>query len=378
MIPRSVAVSLVALVAAAALRAQSPGTLRFVSPPPESYLAGPVTLTVGYDGEGGAGAIVDVTFFADGRQICVAPGAQMRCEWDAGSTIAAHALRAVARLKSGGRVVANVRTITPGFAQSVAVDIVQMNAVVTSGGRFVNGLTREAFRLLDDKEERPIASLTPAGAPMELVLALDVSGSMQEALPDVQRAARAFLKALGDGHQVTIIAFNDSVFTLAPRDSTMEARFQAIEKLSAWGGTALYDVIAKSIETLSRRGGRKAIVVFSDGEDRSSQVTFDDVRRLVDENDATLFLIGLGRAAQQKELREQLETVVEASGGMALFEDDPDDLARPFAEIVETLSSQYTLGFEPRRDGKYHELTLQVPGRNVRIRARKGYIAPAP
>jgi VWFA-related protein len=378
MSPRPLMVCLVALVAAAALRAQSPGTLRFISPPPDSYLSGPVLLTVGYDGEGGPGAILDVTFFADGRQICVATGAQMRCEWDAGRTIAEHTLRAVARLRSGGRVVANVRTITPGFAQSVSVDIVQMNAVVTSGGRFVKGLTRDAFRLLDDKEERPIASLTPAGAPMELVLALDVSGSMQEALPDVQRAARVFLKALGAGHQVNIIAFNDSVFTLAPRESTLEARFQALDKLSAWGGTALYDVIAQSIDALSRRGGRKAIVIFSDGEDRTSQVTLDDVRRLVDENDASIFLIGLGRALQQKPLRDKLEPVVEASGGMALFADDPDDLAKSFAEIVETLASQYTVGFEPRRDGKYHELTLQVPGRGLRVRARKGYVAPAP
>jgi VWFA-related protein len=194
----------------------------------------------------------------------------------------------------------------------------------------------------------------------------------------VQRGARVFLKALGDGHQVTIIAFNDSVFTLAPRESTLEARFQALDKLSAWGGTALYDVIAKSIDALSRRGGRKAVVIFSDGEDRTSQITLEDLRRLVDENDASIFLVGLGRALQQKQVRDKLEPVVDASGGMALFADDSDDLAKSFAEIVETLASQYTVGFEPRRDGKYHELTLQVPGRSLRVRARKGYIAPAP
>lgn len=368
-----------ALLTAVALQAQqAPGTLRFISPPADSYLAGPVLLRVGYDGEGGGSAIVDVTFFADGEQICVAAGAAMQCEWDAGRDVTAHALRAVARLKSGGRVIANIRTRALAFAQSVAVDIVQVNAVVTSGGRFVKGLTIEEFRLLDDKQPRPITSLAPEGAPMELVLALDVSGSMQDALPDVQRAARAFLTAVGDGHQVTIIAFNDSVFTLARREANIAARLQAIEKLSAWGGTALYDVIAQSIDVLSRRGGRKAVVIFSDGEDRNSRVTFADVRRLVDEQDATLFMIGLGEGAKRQEVREKLETLADASGGLALFSDDADELARPFAEIVETLANQYTLGFEPRRDGRYHELTVDVPGRGVRVRARKGYVAPQP
>ena len=115
--------------------------------------------------------------------------------------------------------------------------------------------------------------------------------------------------------------------------------------------------------------------IFSDGEDSHSRVTFADVRRLIDESDATVFTVGLGRGASQKDLREKLEELADASGGLALFADDPDKLTEPFAEIVETLSNQYTISFEPRRDGKYHELTVQVPGRDVRVRARRGYIA---
>ena len=123
---------------------------------------------------------------------------------------------------------------------------------------------------------------------------------------------------------------------------------------------------------------RKALVVFSDGEDRDSRVTFTDLRRLIDESDATVFTVGLGRGASQNDLRQKLGELADASGGLALFADDPDDLAAPFAAIVETLSNQYTLSFEPRRDGKYHELTVQVPGRDVRVRARRGYVAPSP
>jgi Ca-activated chloride channel family protein len=210
---------------------------------------------------------------------------------------------------------------------------------------------------------------------MEVLLALDVSASMKDVLSQVQTAARAFLKAIGEGHQVTIMAFNDSIFRVAGREVSVEARLQALDKLSAFGGTALYDVIAESLQQLNGRG-RKALVVFSDGDDRDSRLTFMDVRRLLDESDATVFAVGLGRGASQKELQDKLGELADASGGLALFADNPDKLAEPFAEIVETLANQYTLSFVPRRDGKYHELTVQVPGRDVRVRARRGYVAP--
>jgi Ca-activated chloride channel family protein len=372
---RFVCIVTAVLITAVLVRAQQPDSLRFTAPAPNSYVSGPLVLFVAFEGEGGSSAIQDVTFFADGRQIC-GPAFRLRCEWDAGRGVESHAFRAVARLKDGRRVIANLRTRAIAFAQSEFVDIVQANAVVKAGDRFIKGLTRESFRLLDDNQPRPITDLI-AGGPMQLLLALDVSSSMTETLADVRTAARGFLKAIGDGHQVTVVAFNDSTFTIAGPEMSMSERVQALEQLKAWGGTALYDTIALALQRLSARS-RKALVVFSDGEDRNSRVTFSDVRRLIDESDATVFTVGLGRGASQKDLRQKLGELADASGGLALFTDNPDDLAEPFAEIVETLSNQYTLSFEPRRDGKYHELTVQVPGREVRIRARRGYVAPSP
>jgi VWFA-related protein len=373
---RFVVAFLVSVAAVVTLRAQSTATLRFVFPPPGSYVSGPVVLKVAIEGEGGASAIDDVTFFADGKQICVAPGVRMQCEWEAGSTVEEHALRAVARLKTGGRIVANVRTKGVTFNETATVDIVQVNAVVTSGGRFVKGLTKEAFRLLDDKDERPILGFDNS-APLELVLAIDVSGSMKDALPDVQDAARAFLKGLGPADKVTVVAFNDSVFTLAPREATLDTRLQAIDKLTAWGGTAVYDVIVRLVGTLSRQAGRRALVVFTDGEDQSSQASVQDVARAISDSDTTFFAVGLGRGDRLRVIKANLEPLAEASGGLALFAEHSDKLLEPFSTIVSDLANQYTLGFEPRRDGKSHTLTGQVPGRDVRVRARRGYVAPA-
>jgi VWFA-related protein len=369
---------LLSLIADAELRAQTTQTLRFISPPAGAYITGPVLLKVGFDGDGGGSAIDEVTFFADGKQVCVVPGSRMECEWDAGPTVDEHALRAVARLRTGGRVVANVRTRAIAFAESTSVDIVQVNAVITDGGRFVKGLTKDAFRVLDDEEERPILGFDPNGAPLELVLALDVSGSMTEALPEVQNAARSFLKALGANDRVTLLAFNDSLFTLAPREADLNSRLRALDKLSAWGGTAVYDVIVRSVDQLSRRPGRRALVVFTDGEDQSSQASREDVVRAVSDSDATLFVVGLGRGEKLKAIRANLEPLADASGGLALFAERSEKLVEPFTEIVTDLANQYTLGFEPRHDGKSHSLIVQVPGRGFRVRARRAYVAPAP
>jgi Ca-activated chloride channel family protein len=367
---------LLSLLGVAQPRTQTVQTLRFISPPSGSYVTGPVLLKVGFDGEGGGSAIDDVTFFADGKQICVAPGSRMECEWDAGRTVEEHAFRAVARLRAGGRVIANIRTRAIAFAESASVDIVQVNAVVTDGGRFVKGLTKDAFRLLDDKEERPIVGFDPNGAPLELVLALDVSGSMKDALLDVQDAARSFLKALGPKDRVTVVAFNDGLFTLAPREADLQARLQALDKLSAWGGTAVYDVIIRSIDQLSKKAGRRAFVIFTDGEDQSSQASLEDVVRAVSDSDATVFAVGLGRGEKMKAIKANLGPLAEASGGLVLLAEHSDMLTETFTEIVADLANQYTLGFEPRRDGKSHSVTVQVPGRGVRVRARRGYVAP--
>ena len=88
----------------------------------DTYLSGQVLLRIVFVGEGGGSRVEDVTFFADGKQVCVTPGAKAECSWDAGNEVTSHALRAVARLKAGGRVVSAIRTKAIEYAESVSVD----------------------------------------------------------------------------------------------------------------------------------------------------------------------------------------------------------------------------------------------------------------
>ena len=366
----------VAVIVSARVRTQAEPTLRFVSPTADTYLSGPVMLKVAIEPPESEPQIADITFFADGRQVCVVPAHRPQCAWDAGPRVTEHAIRAVARLRGGGRVVANVRTKELGYTETVTVEIVQVNAVVTEGGRFVKGLRREQFRILEDGQPRPITGFQPAGTALELVVAIDVSGSMGIAMPDVKTAVRKFLAAIGPQDHVTLVAFNDNLFTLARRESDPAARVRAVERLSAWGGTALYDVLVRSLDMLPRQAGRRALVVFSDGDDQSSQASYEHVERLVRESDATVFMIALGRGAKIDALKDKMEQLAQASGGRALFVERSDRLDEPFAEIVEELSNQYMLAIDPRQDGKWHTLTVQVPNTRYRVRARQGYKAP--
>jgi Mg-chelatase subunit ChlD len=216
-------------------------------------VTGTVTLRAAFEGDGGPPAIESVVFSIDGEEVCVAPGAQLECTWDAGDTLAPRTVQAVARLRGGRKAVAVVRTRDVGYVDASFVDVVLVNAVVTAEGRFVTGLGRDAFRLREDGQAVELSSFEPAGAPLELVLALDMSGSMKEALADLKAAARTFLAALGARDQVTVLAFNDRIATAVSREVRGDDRVRAIDRLQASGSTALYDAIARGLRELDGR-----------------------------------------------------------------------------------------------------------------------------
>jgi hypothetical protein len=128
---------------------------------------------------------------------------------------------------------------------------------------------------------------------------------------------------------VTVAAFNDHMFTLTKRETSVAQRTRAIDRLSAWGGTALYDVIIRGVQQLARQPGRRVLVVFSDGDDRTSHATIHAVEQAVRANDATLFMVALGRGVKEAQLKSGIERLVDLSGGRALFVERSDQLDEP-------------------------------------------------
>lgn len=375
------ALAALATLTAAAHQA-APLQLQVISPVDGSYVSDRLMLEARLLPRERRAEIAEVAFYADGKLICRVTDVQLpRCEWDAGSVIKPHLIRVVATTIGGDRLVATSRTRAVDHSESVAVQVVQVNASVTDrDGRFVPGLTASQFRMREDGRPQKIEHFASEEAPLEIVVAMDISGSMEAALGDLKEAVRQFLVKLRPTDRVTLVAFNDDMFVLTRRETSPETRLKAIERLTAWGGTTLYDVIIRSLDLVSRQPGRRSLVVFSDGEDQSSQASFATVDRALKGSDATLFMVGLGRGRQESNLRETLEALAEPTGGRALFADRPSDLGKTFADLLNELTRQYLIGYESTnlaRDGGWRAIELDLPDTRYRVRARKGYFAPA-
>ncbi|HYB95259.1 MAG TPA: VWA domain-containing protein [Vicinamibacterales bacterium] len=360
----------------------SPLQLQIVSPPDGSYVSDRLTIEARILPRERRNEIADITFYADGKLICRSTNIQLpRCEWDAGALIKPHQIRVVATTTSGERIVATSRTRAVDFNESAEVRVVQVNAsVIDRDGKFVAGLLPKQFRVREDGKPQVIQHFAAEEAPLEIVVAMDISGSMGVAIDDLKVAVRQFLAKLRPSDAVTLVAFNQDMFVLTRRETSPEVRSKAIDRLTAWGGTTLYDVIIRSLDLLSRQPGRRSLVVFSDGEDQSSQASFAVVDRALKATDATLFMVGLGRGRQEANLRETLEALAEPTGGRALFADRPSELGRTFAELLNELTHQYLLGYESTntaRNGAWRKVEVDIPGTSYRVRARQGYFAPA-
>ena len=355
-------------------------TVTITSPEPDSYAAGTVTLRAVVSPGNRVKDIARAMFYVDGRLVCtVMEPTRLECPWEAGSQIKEHVIRAVVELHGGVRTVTSMRTKGLDLVEAVQVEVTQVTAVVTDRGRFIKGLPQAAFRLSEDGVAQKITHFSSEGSPLELVIAVDVSESMTQAMPQLKNSVKRFLSALSPKDQVTLTAFNDSMFTLARRDTSSEQRLRAVDRLAPWGGTALYDVIVRGLQQLSKQSGRRVLVVFSDGDDKTSHSTIQAVEQAVRASDATLFMVALGSGVRNASIKSSIERLVDMSGGRALFVERSDQLDAPFAEILEELSNQYLIGYESTntaRDGKWREIKLELPQHGYDVRARQGYNAP--
>lgn len=365
-----------ALIAAATAFGQTPAVLRIASPTSDAYLSGPVRLVARFDPPTVEKTITQVVFFAGGKQVCTITRPPFDCEWDSGERVVERQIRATALLKDGSRLVANVRTRGLLHVEVTDVDVVQITAVVTDrDGRFVRGLRETDFKIYEDDRPQPISHFASENIPLELVTALDISSSMTDALPGVKETAKRFLAGLRADDQVTVLGFNENIFTLARRSTEQRVRERAVDRMAAWGGTALYDVILKAVDVLGRQAGRRSIVLFTDGDDQSSHVSLEAAIAKTEGSDATIYAIGQGRAVGSPDLQKLLRRLATVSGGRSFFTENHVTLETSFGEILEDLRSQYLLAFVPSssvRDGSWHKIRVEVAGGH-HVRARQGY-----
>ena len=356
----------------------TPPHVRILSPAEGAFVVGPTLLRVEVDPPNLASS---VAFSVDGQQVCVAAAPRFECDWDAGSTIGQHQVRVVVNLVAGGRIVRTIRTAAAAFAETVDVDVVQVTATVLDDrGRHVTGLARSAFQVFEDGRPQTMSHFYSENVPLELVVAVDMSASMQSAMSGLKKAVSDFLGAVPSRHHVTVLGFNDAVFTLARRTTDLDERIRAADGLTSWGSTLLYDALVQGADTLDAQTGRKALVVFTDGADSGSHVSVAEAEQRLQASDLTLYMIGQGQGLSSAPLKRVMERLSRPTGGRAFFTAGIEELHSAFNALLEELSHQYVLGYQPTngaRDNTWRHIRVEVQG-HPQVRAREGYRATAP
>jgi Ca-activated chloride channel family protein len=354
-----------------------PAKLQILSPADGALISGATMLRADVEPSASASSVV---FFVDGRQVCTVAMPPFECSWDAGATIVAHQIRVVGNLSNKSRVVRTIRTKELGYTDTIDVDVVQVTAtVVDNRGHYIKGLPMSAFHVLEDDKPQTISHFASEDVPLELIAAVDISGSMGPAMPKLKSAVKEFLNTVPARDQVTVIGFNDTVFPISRPGAQPADRSKAVDRLAAWGGTALYDVILRAVDLAGRQVGRKAIVVFTDGEDEGSHAAIADVEQRLQSSDATLYMIGQGRGISIEPLKRVMERLSKPTGGRALFTESIDELHEAFNSLLDELSQQYLLGYPPThaaKDDTFRRIKVNVDG-GYQVRARQGYRAAA-
>lgn len=249
----------------------------------------------------------------------------------------------------------------------------RLNVGVTDrAGRAVNNLTKADFAIFEGKEEREILDLQPTATPFNLVLLLDVSGSVEERIDFIRKAARNFINTVSPQDRLAVITFRDDVQVLSSFSGNKVALSNSLDTFDAGGGTALYDSLAFTlVETLKPlRGERTAVVILSDGDDTRSFIPFESVLGAIEESGALVYplyvpsaLIPANNSSESTRaidpLRnryltlttkavEEAKRLAETSGGVYFPIRQIEDLQRVYEDVVRQLRTAYTLTYESK------------------------------
>ena len=272
-----------------------------------------------------------------------------------------------------------------------AVEVVNVPVVVSDrSGRVVTDLTIEDFVVLEDGKPQALTYFSRGsaedGPPLRLGLLLDASESMEQDLKAASSAAVRFVGEMPDARDVTFVEFATGIRLSRFSPPSYPMLFERIRDRHAGGSTALYDALYRYVGSTFERSGQHVVLMHTDGGDSTSSRTFGDLQTLLRSANVLVYVIGYlenqstsVRAAQQMRVTQ----IARETGGEAYFPGSAEDLGRAYEKIRAEIAGRYTLGYVPaavRADGRFHrvEVKLADPGRrDLRVRARSGYLVPA-
>jgi Ca-activated chloride channel family protein len=269
-------------------------------------------------------------------------------------------------------------------------DLVSFNVTVTDiYGRFVSGLSKNAFSIFDEKSQEEITFFSDEDAPVSVGILFDVSGSMSgDKVHRARDALAHFIQTSHDRDEYFLIGFNSRAQLLMDRTRDGQAVLDKLTFVQTKNNTALYDACYLGVERVQRgTHPKRALLLISDGQDNNSRYTFNELRRVLKESDVVLYAIGiLGGSdvgsALGMEGQGILDELAGVSGGKAFYPRSGAEMDDIFEQIALELRHQYSIGYKPPAfDGKWHKIKVKVsPPRGLPrlfVRSKEGYFAIA-
>jgi Ca-activated chloride channel homolog len=304
-------------------------------------------------------------------------------------------------------------TLTSLFAAQVRVDVRLVNVIATvtdSRGRYVPNLTQDDFILEEDGKPQQISHFSQdRNVPVSVGILLDTSGSMDRKIRTAVEAVERFIRRIRPDDEIFLMTFSGQPVLRQDFTDDREKLSQALRRIIATGGTALYDALGRGVTKIrSGRNDKRSILVITDGQDTASVTKLDEVLGSIRISDVLIYPIGIspltyakgpdrnawgwplpalfaGKPGQQKKRDEVdmnvLRAFAESSGGRAFLLAESlighgSQIEKILDSIAEELRSQYTLGYYPPRpdDGRYHSIRIRTRTGDA-VRARRGYVA---
>ena len=272
----------------------------------------------------------------------------------------------------------------------VNTDLITLTVTVTDTyGRYVSGLSKNAFAVFDEKQPQEITFFSDDDSPVSVGVIFDVSGSMSgDKIKRARDALGKFIQTSHDSDEYFLIAFNSRAQLLLDKTRDGNAVLDKLTFVETKNQTALYDACYLGVEKVQRGvHPKRALLLISDGQDNDSRYTFNELRKLLKESDVVLYAIGIlsgsdAGSSMGMEGQGVLDELAGVSGGKAFFPRSAAEMDDIFEQIALELRHQYSIGYKPEafiNNGKWHRIKVKVtPPRGLPrlfVRSKEGYFA---
>ena len=241
------------------------------------------------------------------------------------------------------------------------------------GGGFVTGLKAGDFRVYEDGVEQKIANFETQNVNSAVGVLMDTSLSMVDILPLMKTGLVDFAHHSASFSELFVMTFGTRVRILQGVGEPLNRLEDKIKLLGVQGTSVFYDALVEGLQTVSRREPeRKALLVFTDGNDTGSKNGFREVLLEAQKAGALLYFIPIGARGILID-EKTLEDLARETGGRVIYLTRSQPVPPAMESIWDELSRQYYLGYYTSPRPGFHSLRVEVPGRDVRIRAKRGF-----